>query len=93
MDEREPVSQVAPQWHLHVTLARGERLWEMTIVGSTGRVTTGLTNVPGRDGHFTDAGEYRRAITAAICRLKRGKPGSGSALSAARRRRFVVAPQ
>ena len=49
MDEREPVSQVAPQWHLHVTLARGERLWEMTIVGSTGRVTTGLTNVPGRD--------------------------------------------
>ena len=38
----------------------------MTIVGSTGRVMTGRTNVPGRDGHFTDAGEYRRAIAAAI---------------------------
>ena len=68
MGEREPVSQVAPQRHFYVTLDRGERLWEMTMVGSTGRVTTGRTNVPGRDGHFTDAGAYRRAIAATICR-------------------------
>lgn len=66
MGEREPVSQVAPQRHFYVTLARGERMWEMTVMGSIGRVMTGHTNVPGRDGHFTDAGEYRRAIAAAI---------------------------
>ena len=66
--EREAVSQVAPQRHFHVTLARGERLRERTMVGSTGRVTTGRTNVPGRDGHCTDAGEYRRAIAATVCR-------------------------
>ena len=75
MDEREPVSQVAPQQHFHVTLARGERLWEMTTVGSTGRVTTGRTNVPWRDGHFTAAGEYRRAIAGAIRQRKRGQHG------------------
>ena len=75
MDEREPVSQVAPQRHFHVTLARGERLWEMTMVGSIGRVMTGRTNVPGRDGHFTDAGEYRRAIGGAIRRRQRGQHG------------------
>ena len=75
MGEREPVSRVTPQQHFHVTLDRGERLWEMTIVSSTGRATTGRTNVRGHDGHFTDAGAYRRAIAATIRRWKRGPHG------------------
>ena len=75
MGEHEPVSQVAPQRHFHVTLARGERLWEMTMVGSVGWVMTDRTNVPGRDGHFTDAGEYCRAIAGAIRQRRRGRQG------------------
>ena len=45
------------------------------MVGSIGRVMTGRTNVPGRDGHFTDAGEYRRAIAGAIRQRRQGQHG------------------
>ena len=45
------------------------------MVSSTGRVTTGRTNVPGRDGHFTDAGEYRRVSASATRQRGRGQHG------------------
>ena len=48
------------------TIQRGSRI-ERTVVG-----TTGLTHTyqeverEGRDGHFTDEGQYRRAIEQAV---------------------------
>lgn len=48
------------------TIQRGGRL-ERTIVGRTGRkhVEEAATK-HGKDGHFTDEGQYRRAIERAV---------------------------
>ena len=51
------------------TIDRGDgRDFERTIVGRTGQkhVDTVPRTRRGRDGHFTDEGEYRRAIERAV---------------------------
>ena len=49
------------------TISRGGRV-ERTVVGVTGRthVDEVSNDVRGSDGHFTDEGEYRRAIERAV---------------------------
>ena len=47
------------------TIQRGGRL-ERTIVGKTGRKHVEDVDKQGRDGHFTDEGQYRRAIERAV---------------------------
>lgn len=49
------------------TINRGGRV-ERTVVGTTGRkhVDEVSNDTRGGDGHFTDEGEYRRAIERAV---------------------------
>ena len=47
------------------TLQRGDRM-ERTIVGKDGQKHVMDGNRPGRDGHSTDEGQYRRAIEQAV---------------------------
>ena len=47
------------------TIQRGRRL-ERTIVGKTGRKHVEDVDKHGEDGHFTDEGQYRRAIENAV---------------------------
>ena len=47
------------------TIQRGGRL-ERTVVGIDGQKHVMDTQRQGRDGHFTDEGQYRRAIEQAV---------------------------
>ena len=47
------------------TIQRGGRL-ERTVVGIDGQKHVMDTERQGRDGHFTDEGQYRRAIEKAV---------------------------
>ena len=47
------------------TINRGGRL-ERTIVGVDGQTHVLPATKQGRDGHFTDEGQYRRAIEQAV---------------------------
>ena len=47
------------------TMQRGDRL-ERTVVGIDGHLHRPEPNGHGRDGHFTDEGQYRRAIEDAV---------------------------
>jgi len=47
------------------TIQRGERM-ERTVVGIDGQKHVLETDRQGRDGHFTDEGQYRRAIEQAV---------------------------
>ncbi len=47
------------------TINRNGR-WERTVVGKTGRIHHPPAAAPGKDGHFTNEGEYRKAIDAAV---------------------------
>ena len=54
------------------TIDRGRGgLYERTIVGKTGRTHRMQTDKPGKDGHFTDEGRYRRAIDQAVAQNSR----------------------
>ena len=44
--------------------------YELTIVGRTGQKQVNLAEIKGKDGHFTNEGQYRRAIEKAV---KEGK--------------------
>ena len=52
------------------TLQRGDRM-ERTIVGKDGQKHVMDGNRPGWDGHFTDEGQYRRAIERAVAENQR----------------------
>ena len=45
--------------------------FELTTVGRDGQTNTHRTDSEGRDGHFTDEGQYRHAIERAIERNSR----------------------
>lgn len=47
------------------TIQRGARI-ERTVVGIDGQTHVMDTDKKGRDGHFTDEGQYRRAIEKAV---------------------------
>lgn len=47
------------------TIQRGQVI-ERTVVGVDGQTHVMPGNRPGRDGHFTSEGPYRRAIEAAV---------------------------
>lgn len=49
----------------YFTIQRGNRM-EQTVVGIDGQTHVMTADRPGRDGHFTDEGEYRRAIEQAV---------------------------
>lgn len=46
-------------------------LYERTIVGKTGRTHVMDSEHPGRHGHFTNEGQYRRAIDQAVAQNSR----------------------
>ena len=52
------------------TIQRGNRL-ERTVVGIDGREHLVPATKQGKDGHFTDEGQYRRAIEAAVAENSR----------------------
>ena len=52
------------------TIQRGDRI-ERTIVGIDGQTHVMDGTRPGRDGHFTDEGQYRRAIEQAAAENRR----------------------
>ena len=52
------------------TIQRGNRI-ERTIVGIDGQTHVMDGNRPGQDGHFTDEGQYRRAIERAVAENQR----------------------
>ena len=52
------------------TIQRGNRL-ERTVVGTDGQEHVVEATRQGRDGHFTDEGQYRRAIEAAVAENSR----------------------
>ena len=52
------------------TINRGGRL-ERTIVGVDGQTHVLEATKQGADGHFTDEGQYRRAIEQAVAKNKR----------------------
>lgn len=54
------------------TIQRSGRL-ERTIVGVDGQTHVLLATQHGKDGHFTDEGQYRRAIERAVTENTRSK--------------------
>ena len=52
------------------TIQRNGRM-ERTVVGIDGQTHVMDGNRRGRDGHFTDEGEYRRAIEQAVAENRR----------------------
>ena len=54
------------------TIQRSGGRMERTVVGVDGQTHVMATDKKGRDGHFTDEGEYRRAIEQAVAENKRG---------------------
>ena len=52
------------------TIQRGGRM-ERTVVGKDGQRHVMDGNKQGRDGHFADEGEYRRAIDNAVAENQR----------------------
>ena len=54
------------------TIDRRDGRRERTVVGKTGRQHHPDAAGPGRDGHFTDEGQYRRAIECAVARNTQG---------------------
>ncbi len=52
------------------TIQRGNQM-ERTVVGRDGQTHVMDGNSPGRDGHFTDEGQYRRAIEQAVSENQR----------------------
>ena len=52
------------------TIQRGDRI-ERTVVGKDGQVHKMDGDKQGRHGHFTDEGQYRRAIEQAAAENKR----------------------
>ena len=49
----------------------GRSSYERTVVGITGQTHVMDSNREGRDGHFTDEGQYRRAIERAVAENSR----------------------
>ena len=45
---------------------RGQNQYERTVVGSDGQAHVMQADRSGRDGHYTDEGQYRRAIEQAV---------------------------
>ncbi len=57
----------------HFTIQRkGRNSYELTVVGKTGQIYTyqGVQK-KGKDGHFTDEGQYRRAISQAVAQNRK----------------------
>ena len=52
------------------TIDRGGRL-ERTIVGKNGQAHVRVATERGKDGHFTDEGQYRRAVEKAVDKNKK----------------------
>lgn len=49
----------------------GRNSYERTVVGIDGQTHVMDSNQVGRDGHFTDEGQYRRAIDQAVAQNSR----------------------
>lgn len=49
----------------------GRSSYERTVVGSDGQTHVMDSNREGRDRHFTDEGQYRRAIAQAVAQNSR----------------------
>ncbi len=49
----------------------GRGSYECTVVGIDGQTHVMDSNREGRDGHFTDEGQYRRAIAQAVAQNSR----------------------
>jgi len=47
---------------------RGHNGYERTVVGKDGQTHVMTADKEGRDGHFTDEGQYRRAVEQAVAR-------------------------
>ena len=50
---------------------RGQNGYERTVVGTDGQTHVMSADKKGRDGHFTDEGQYRRAVEQAVAVNKR----------------------
>lgn len=50
---------------------QGNGNFERTVVGKGGRKHVMSADRPGRNGHFTDEGQYRRAIAQAVAQNSR----------------------
>ena len=50
---------------------RGHNQYERTVVGKDGQTHVMPTDREGRNGHFTDEGQYRRAIKQAVSQNRR----------------------
>ena len=50
---------------------RGQNQYERTVVGKDGQTHVMQADREGRNGHFTDEGQYRRAIEQAVAQNKR----------------------
>ena len=56
----------------HFTIQRaGRSSYGRTVVGIDGQTHVMQTDRPGKDGHFTDEGQYRRAIERAVAENSR----------------------
>lgn len=55
----------------HFSILRPDGRTEGTIVGRTGQKHPADPTKQGKDGHFTDEGQYRRAIEQAVDENKR----------------------
>ena len=51
---------------------RGQNGYERTVVGKDGQTHVMATDRRGRDGHFTEEGQYRRAIELAVAQNRQG---------------------
>ena len=50
---------------------RGQNNYERTVVGTDGQTHVMQADRQGRDGHYTDEGQYRRAIERAVVQNRR----------------------
>ena len=53
------------------TMDRNSGLYERTVVGKDGQKHVDKIGKEGKDGHFTDEGQYRRAIERAVAENQR----------------------
>ena len=56
----------------HFTIQRNRSgSYERTVVGKDSQTHKMQADTPGKDGHFTDEGQYRRAIDQAVAQNSR----------------------
>ena len=57
----------------HFTIRRPDGRLERTVVGRDGQTQVISAEKQGKDGHFTDEGQYRHAIEQAVAENKRAQ--------------------